>query len=160
MTIACHLVLFCLFIKSLLKSHWTPDTLAGSMPHGHSKIPPIRQLHNAVTFAAVLYAASCMECPSATAALIESVLLGYRGCHLPMLSAGLLPHRTPANPRAHKTAFHHSRNGQMPQTPNTVHSSNICSYADSHSLPLQSWRFHIARNQLLVRFPPLSLIHI
>ena len=42
----------------------------------------------------------------------------------------------------------------MPQTPNTVHSSNICSYADSHSLPLQSWRFHIARNQLLVRFPP------
>ena len=95
-----------------------------------------------------------MECPSAAAALIESVLLGCRGCHLPMLSAGLLPHRTPANPRAHKTAFHHSRNGQMPQTPNTVHSSNICSYADSHSLPLQSWRFHIARNQLLVRFPP------
>ena len=138
MTIACHLVLFCLFIKSLLKSHWTPDTLAVSVPHDHSKIPPIHQLHNAVTFAAVLYAASCMGFPSATAALTESVLLGCRGCHLPIFLVAFLLHRMPANQRAHKTAFRHSKNEQMPQTPNTVHSSNTCSYAGSHSLPLQS----------------------
>ena len=129
---------FCLFIKFLLKSHWTPDTLAVSMPHGHSEIPPIRQLQTVVTFAAVLYVASCMEFLSATAALTKSVLLWCRGCHLPILLAGLLLHRMSANPRAHKTASHHSRNVQMPQTPNTVHSSNICSYAGSHSLPLQS----------------------
>ena len=138
MTIACHLVLFCLFIKSLLKSHWTPDTLSESVPHDHSKIPPIRQLHTAVTFAAVLHAASCMGFPSATVTLTESVLLWCRGCHLPILLVAFLLHKMSANQRAHKTAFRHSRNGQMLQIPDTVHSSNICSYVGSHSLPLQS----------------------